>query len=85
MYLEHAGFTDIRVNYGSIPSSLVGSLLFLINAAVWQKTGKKRTWSFLWDSKMAQLVSLPITKLMDLAHLGDAIELTATKKEVMSR
>lgn len=77
--LKQAGFVDIRLRSWSLTQGLLGSIQFSINEYLWRATGRKRTSTVLQDSRLAQLLALPLIKILDVLGQGDAIEVVARK------
>ena len=77
--LKQVGFVEIEIRHWSLTYGLLGSIQFALNDWLWRTTGRKRVANFLQDSRVIQLLVLPVIKLLDILGKGDAIEAVARK------
>src|SRR5579864_1326699 len=73
-------FEVCKVNYNSDYSGILGSLQIWGN----RTTGRKSTEGLLINNPALKLVCQWFAKFVDVLHLGDAIEITATKASKIS-
>ena len=79
-FLINDGFADIKIYYRSSTQGILGSIQHIINALIGRLTKKKHTKMFLRDNLLLRLLFTPIIKIIDYLHMGDRIEIEATKK-----
>jgi SAM-dependent methyltransferase len=73
--LRKHGFLIERVNYNSDYSGILGSCQIFLN----RTNGRKSTEGRVINNPFLRIPAHWLAKLVDISHLGDAIEITATK------
>lgn len=75
LLLENHGFRNIQVKYNSNYGGFLGSIQIYLN----RKSQKKSEEGWVINNRILKVIAHQFTKLLDVLHLGDAMEVTSTK------